>query len=124
MLCHPPINSEGSSDKVYNVELKQLDGVWAVHAFNGRRGKPLKLQNKGEGLDYDEALAIYEKTVESKIKGGYTEHEDGVSFSSSAFAGEKTEFRAQLLNEITKRPGPSRGVFTLRISFLHVSMKG
>ncbi|MBW3243659.1 hypothetical protein KUV57_13385 [Epibacterium sp. DP7N7-1] len=93
--------TEGSSDKVYNVELKELNGAWAVHAFNGRRGKPLKLQNKGEGLDHSAALAIYEKTVKSKIKGGYTEHEDGVSFSSSAFAGEKTEFRAQLLNEIT-----------------------
>ena len=93
--------TEGSSDKVYNVELKQLDGTWAVHAFNGRRGKPLKLQNKGEGLDYGAALAIFDKTVKSKIKGGYTEHEDGVSFSSSAFAGEKTAFRAQLLNEIT-----------------------
>lgn len=92
--------TEGSSDKVYNVELKELDGAWAVHAFNGRRGKALRLQNKGEGLDYDAALAIYDKVVKSKVKGGYTEHEDGVSFSGAEFAGRKTEFRAQLLNEI------------------------
>jgi bifunctional non-homologous end joining protein LigD len=93
--------TEGSSDKVYNVELKELDGAWAVHAYNGRRGKALRLQNKGEGLDYEAASKIYDKVVKSKIKGGYTEHEDGVSYSSSEFAGDKTEFKAQLLNEIT-----------------------
>lgn len=93
--------TEGSSDKVYNVELKPVGGAWAVQAYNGRRGKPLKLQDKGQGLAYDIAADIYAKLVKSKIKGGYTEHEDGVSFSSSAFAGEKTDFRAQLLNEIS-----------------------
>ncbi|WP_027234105.1 hypothetical protein [Leisingera caerulea] len=93
--------TEGSSDKVYNVDLFEKDGAWAVHAHNGRRGKPLKLQNKGEGLPYEAALPIYEKLVKSKIKGGYTEHEDGVSFSSSEFAGEKTDFQAQLSNEIS-----------------------
>lgn len=101
--------TEGSSDKVYNVELKELDGAWAVHAFNGRRGKALKLQNKGEGLAYEAAKNIFDKLVKSKMKGGYTESEDGVSYTGTGLEGRKTNFRAQLLNEVTLREAMDYG---------------
>jgi bifunctional non-homologous end joining protein LigD len=93
---------EGSSDKVYNVHLTECAGGWDVRFQNGRRGKALRDGVKIEGADFDSALKIFEKTVASKIKGGYTEQESGVAFSSAELAGEVTGFRPQLLNEINE----------------------
>jgi len=90
---------EGSSDKVYNVHLTEGAGGWDVRFQNGRRGKALRDGVKIEGADFDSALKIFDKTVASKIKGGYTEQEGGVAFSSAELAGEVTGFRPQLLNE-------------------------
>jgi bifunctional non-homologous end joining protein LigD len=93
---------EGSSDKVYNVHLSQGSAGWDVRFQNGRRGKALRDGVKIEGADYASALKEFEKIVSAKIKGGYTEQEGGVAFSSAEMAGQVTGFRPQLLNEITE----------------------
>jgi len=100
---------EGSSDKVYNVHLTEGAGGWDVRFQNGRRGKALRDGVKIEGADFDSALKIFDKTVASKIKGGYTEQEGGVAFSSAELAGEVTGFRPQLLNEITEEEALALG---------------
>lgn len=100
---------EESSDKVYNVHLVEGVAGWDVRFQNGRRGKALRDGVKIEGADYDSALKVYEKTVASKIKGGYTEQENGVAFSSAELAGEVTGFRPQLLNEITEEEALTLG---------------
>lgn len=100
---------EGSSDKVYNVHLVETGTGWDVRFQNGRRGKALRDGVKIEGADYNSALKVYEKTVASKIKGGYTEQESGVAFSSAELAGEVTGFRPQLLNEITEEEALALG---------------
>lgn len=100
---------EGSSDKVYNVHLAEGVGGWDVRFQNGRRGKTLREGVKIEGAPYAAALKVYEKTVSSKIRGGYTEQETGVAFSSAELAGEVTGFRPQLLNEVTEEEALALG---------------
>jgi len=100
---------EGASDKVYNVHLTEGQNGWDVRFQNGRRGKPLRDGVKLEGTDYASALKEFEKVVGAKIKGGYTEQESGVAFSSAALAGQVTGFRPQLFNEITEEEALALG---------------
>jgi bifunctional non-homologous end joining protein LigD len=100
---------EGSSDKVYNVHLTEGSGGWDVRFQNGRRGKPLRDGVKVEGAAYADAQKEFDKVVSSKIKGGYTEQENGAAFSSAALAGEVTGFRPQLLNEVTEEEALALG---------------
>lgn len=100
---------EGSSDKVYNVHLREVASGWSVTFENGRRGKPLKDGVKIEGARLEEAISVFDKTVSGKIRKGYTEQESGIAFSSSALAGQDTGFRPQLLNEITHEEAQELG---------------
>jgi bifunctional non-homologous end joining protein LigD len=100
---------EGASDKVYNVQLIEGAAGWDVRFQNGRRGKALRDGVKLEGAEYPVALREYEKVVGAKIKGGYTEQESGVAFSSAELAGEVTGFRPQLLNEISEEEALALG---------------
>jgi bifunctional non-homologous end joining protein LigD len=100
---------EGSSDKVYNVHLSKGVSGWDVRFQNGRRGKALRDGVKLEGAEYPVALREYEKVVGAKIKGGYTEEESGVAFSSAKLAGHVTGFRPQLLNEISEEEALALG---------------
>lgn len=92
--------TEGSSDKVYHVHLRQDGQGWGVFFENGRRGGSLREGERLRGATLKEATAVWEKTVREKIRKGYTEQESGVAFSSAALAGRDTGFRPQLLNEI------------------------
>lgn len=92
--------TEGSSDKVYKLQLVASGGAWDVNFQNGRRGSALREGVKGSGLDYEAALKLYEKTLKSKISGGYTEDVSGAAFTATQFAGEVTGFKPQLLNPI------------------------
>ncbi|MCE6958783.1 WGR domain-containing protein [Cereibacter sphaeroides] len=93
--------TEGSSDKVYSVQIEKRDDGWAVAFQYGRRGKALTPGEKGTGLRFDKALKIYEKLVGEKVAKGYTEAESGAVFTSSAFAGQVTGFQPALMNEIS-----------------------
>ncbi len=100
---------EGSSDKVYNVHLRQDGDGWAVIFENGRRGKPLREGEKIREATLHQAEQVWEKTVASKVKKGYTEQESGIAFSSVAMAGRDTGFRPQLLNEIVHEEAATLG---------------
>ncbi len=94
--------TEGSADKEYHVILEQDGDGFRVFFKNGRRGKALRSGEKTKApLPYEDALAMYEKTVKSKTKTGYTEDVSGAAFSSAEYAGQHTGFRPQLLNDVT-----------------------
>jgi bifunctional non-homologous end joining protein LigD len=74
-------NREGSSDKVYQVQLEAADGGFVVNYANGRRGSPLKSGTKTTSpVDYDAATKIYDKLVKKKMSDGYTEAESGMRY--------------------------------------------
>lgn len=96
--------TEGSSDKEYRVELRDVgDGQWMVLGFNGRRGSTLKEQKKTQvPVDYATAKALYDKTVKSKLKDGYTPDQSGAVYQSTDMADRFSGFVPQLLNSIRK----------------------
>lgn len=100
---------EGGSDKVYNVQLEEANGLWSVRMQNGRRGKALTSRTKVENTSYEIALKEYEKAVLAKTKKGYTPDESGVAFSGTENQGDVTGFRPQLLNEISAEDARNLG---------------
>jgi predicted DNA-binding WGR domain protein len=70
LLCQ-----EGSSDKVYEVDLCQVEGdKYLVNFRYGRRGSNLKEGTKTtEAVNLKAAEQVFEKLVASKVKGGYHE---------------------------------------------------
>lgn len=62
---------EGSSDKVYLLDLGKNDSGWFVLAQYGRRGSSLRTEDKGTGLGYQEAKDAYEKVLKQKLNKGY-----------------------------------------------------
>jgi bifunctional non-homologous end joining protein LigD len=102
--------TQGSSDKQYNVHLRQQDGGWVVDFENGRRGKPLRSGTKTKDpVDYETALETFEKTVNSKTSKGYTEEESGIAYAGTDKAGEVTGFQPQLLNEVSQTEAEKLG---------------
>jgi bifunctional non-homologous end joining protein LigD len=100
---------EGSSDKVYNVQLDGSADLWTVEFQYGRRGIALTAGTKIFDVPYEKARAVFDKLVREKVAKGYTEMEDGVRFTSSALVGRSTGFRPQLLNEISDDDAQSLG---------------
>ena len=93
--------TEGSSDKVYQAELKEVDGGFNVTFQYGRRGKPLKSGTKTKTpATYDDAKKIYDKLVLSKTSKGYAPEDSSVEYAETEKAGESTDFKPQLLNPI------------------------
>lgn len=93
---------EGSSDKEYRVELRDMgDGTWMTLGFNGRRGGTLKEQKKTPTpVDFATAKKKYDAIVREKTKEGYTTDASGSIYQS--LPGERTfsGFVPQLLNVI------------------------
>jgi predicted DNA-binding WGR domain protein len=48
---------QGSSDKVYHLQLAKENDQWSVHAPWGRRGSSLQSELKANGVAYEEAKA-------------------------------------------------------------------
>ncbi|WP_042505667.1 WGR domain-containing protein [Algibacter lectus] len=67
--------TEGKSDKVYEVDLCESGGdLFVVNFRYGRRGATLREGTKTVfPVDYEDALSIFNKLVESKEKKGYSE---------------------------------------------------
>jgi bifunctional non-homologous end joining protein LigD len=95
--------SEGSSDKVYVVNLKEVTNGWMVNFAYGRRGAHLTTGTKtAKAVPYAEAKKIYTKLVNEKGGKGYKPR----NFSGSkapvvaVVESRDTGVRPQLLNEI------------------------
>jgi len=97
--------TEGSSDKEYHVNLVPDPAggdLWQVDIAYGRRGKPMNTGVKGSRLAYGKAEVLFDKTVESKTKKGYTPAESGQAFTfvSGELTGRASGVRPQLLTAI------------------------
>jgi predicted DNA-binding WGR domain protein len=63
---------EGTSDKVYNLNLATDEtGNWFVAAEYGRRGGNLREETKCEAETYETAKKLYDKVLNEKLKKGY-----------------------------------------------------
>ena len=62
---------QGSSDKVYHLQLKNVDDKWSVQAQWGRRGSALQSDGKANGVPYEEAKRVYDRILREKTGKGY-----------------------------------------------------
>lgn len=92
---------EGSSDKVFNLQLVNESAGWIVRSQNGRRGSTLTNREVTTGhVSYEIAKAAYDGKLKSKLKDGYTTHESGSAFAQSENAGRVSGLLPQLLNPV------------------------
>lgn len=68
--------AQGKSDKVYEISLLDAgDDLFVVNFRYGRRGANLQEGTKTVfPVPYDEAIKVYNKLIESKVKKGYNEN--------------------------------------------------
>jgi len=62
---------QGSSDKVYHLQLENVQDQWSVQAQWGRRGSALQNDVKANGVPYDDAKRIYDRVLREKMGNGY-----------------------------------------------------
>src|SRR5258705_3618152 len=62
---------QGSSDKVYHLQLENEDDKWSVEAQWGRRGSALQSDVKANGVPYEEAKRMYDRILREKTGKGY-----------------------------------------------------
>ena len=62
---------QGSSDKVYHLQLETAEDRWSVQAQWGRRGSALQSDVKVSGASYEEAKGVYDRILREKTGKGY-----------------------------------------------------
>jgi bifunctional non-homologous end joining protein LigD len=62
---------QGSSDKVYHLQLESVEEQWSVNAQWGRRGSALQSDTKVSSAAYEEAKRIYDRIIREKTGKGY-----------------------------------------------------
>jgi bifunctional non-homologous end joining protein LigD len=97
--------TEGSSDKVYQVQLEPSEGDkfegWLVNFQYGKRGSALKNGTKtAKPLPYEAAKKIYDGLVAEKTRKGYTEDASGVAYQNTLSGANFTGRVPQLLTDI------------------------
>lgn len=95
---------QGSSDKVYNASLEEVENNrFVVNFAYGRRGATLTTGTKtNTPLGYDSAKSIYDKLVQSKTSKGYTSGATGPQYMHTDADIRDTGVQCQLLNFIEK----------------------
>jgi len=62
---------QGSSDKVYHLQLENTQERWSVQAQWGRRGSALQSDIKVSDTNYEEAKRVYDRLLREKTGKGY-----------------------------------------------------
>ena len=62
---------QGSSDKVYHLQLESVEEQWSVNAQWGRRGSALQSDTKVSSVAYEEAKRVYDRIIREKTGKGY-----------------------------------------------------
>ena len=62
---------QGSSDKVYHLQLENVQGQWPVQAQWGRRGSALQSDVKVSSTTYEEAKRVCDRILREKTGKGY-----------------------------------------------------
>src|SRR6266481_1065735 len=62
---------QGSSDKVYHLQLENEQDQWSVQAQWGRRGSALQSDVKVSSTTYEQAKRVYARVLREKTGKGY-----------------------------------------------------
>ncbi len=62
---------QGSSDKVYQLQLESAEDKWSVNAQWGRRGSALQSDVKASSVTYEEGKRVFDRVVREKTGKGY-----------------------------------------------------
>src|SRR5271155_6026783 len=62
---------QGSSDKVYHLQLESVEEQWSVNAKWGRRGSALQSDTKVSSVAFEEAKRVYDRIIREKTGKGY-----------------------------------------------------
>jgi bifunctional non-homologous end joining protein LigD len=62
---------QGSSDKVYRLQLEGVEEQWMVNAQWGRRGSALQSDTKVNGVAFEDAKRLYDRIIREKTGKGY-----------------------------------------------------
>jgi bifunctional non-homologous end joining protein LigD len=62
---------QGSSDKVYHLQLESTEEQWSVNAQWGRRGSALQSDTKVSNVAYEDAKGVYDRIIREKTGKGY-----------------------------------------------------
>ena len=99
---------EGSSDKVYHVQLHETAGGFVVNFQYGRRGSTLQSGTKTTSpVNRAQAEKIYSKLVVEKKGKGYTEGEAGTPYSDPIAKQEPSGYQPQLANPVSEEESPA-----------------
>jgi bifunctional non-homologous end joining protein LigD len=96
---------QGSSDKVYHVQLEGVQDQWSVQAQWGRRGSALQGDVKLSGTTYEEGKRVYDRIVREKTGKGYqiaqaTANDDGAIYVELSANKEHSGHTPELLTPI------------------------
>lgn len=94
---------EGNSDKVYNIEIKEVDSKYVVNFSYGKRGAALNTGTKTNApVDLESASKIFDKLVREKKANHYKELDDNEGGVAICEPVEKIDsgIRCQLLVDI------------------------
>jgi len=98
---------QGSSDKVYHLQLENVEEKWSVNAQWGRRGSSLQSDTKANGVPYEEAKRVFDRVLREKTGKGYRMAETDGDASPAISVGMPTkEFSGhapELLTPIDER---------------------
>lgn len=98
---------QGSSDKVYHLQLENVEEQWSVNAQWGRRGSSLQSDTKANGVPYEEAKRVFDRVLREKTGKGYRMAETNGDASPAISVGMPTkEFSGhapELLTPIDER---------------------
>ena len=78
---------QGSSDKVYHLQLENVQDRWSVQAQWGRRGSALQSDAKISNATYEEAKRIYDRVLREKTGKGYQIAEATVNGNAAISVG-------------------------------------
>jgi hypothetical protein len=74
---------EGTSDKVYRIELVSLvDGTYDVFSTYGRRGGRMSFHVLGESMNYQTAKKVAREQQQRKLRRGYREVVEDVAYTT------------------------------------------
>ncbi len=96
---------QGSSDKLYNVEMVEDGNGYLVNFSYGRRGSTLKSGTKTSSpVDKEKAEKLFDQLVKSKCSKGYAENNGGEQVSSfqAQYNKEHSDVFCQLLNLVNQ----------------------
>ncbi len=99
---------EGTSDKVYHVQLEPAGSGFVVNFQYGRRGGTLQTGTKtASPVTRDKGQSIYDKLVAEKTGKGYTEGESGTPYSGTEMESRLSGLVPQLLNPVNETALPA-----------------